>query len=713
MRRPNGYLNVFLDRAGVPARSALGPRLPRRRPASRRARPSSSTRRSTRTRPRTSATCATPRSATRSSACCASAARRSKCRTTSTTPASRSPTSSSASASSSTLARRRAQIADTTRFDYYCWDLYARVTEWYGERQGAAGRSAPRRCTTSSTAATTPPPSARFIADRIVRAHLKTMARLNIDYDLLTWEGDILRLQFWARAFEVLKATGRGLPADRRQARRLLGDDDRGGRQRRGRRGRDAGARRRRASRRTPTSEPREKVIVRSNGVVTYVGKDIANQFWKFGLLGRDFRYRRSRRAGRRHAVGDDQSHRRGASRRIRRSARAAATSTTSSTCGRCTCRSCSGRRCVAARPPEEAEHSHHFSYEMVALSHATARELGFAPPPDSEEAEEAVRRGVGPQGARRQGRRPARPLIDKAARRSRAAQSRARRRRRAAHRRADRRRGGALLHDQVLARQGDRVRHRGGAQLRGRERPVPAVRGRPRQQHLPEAAASATASPRPTSWRALPALPPRRPGRRRTAPTACGRWCSRPRGSTKSSSRSCGRSNSRAWRNTPSGWRRSSTLLPRLPILNEERDDVRRWRAAAVVYVRHQLTRALDLMGIDVPADVERGCLMPTIAITPCRQMTDYVESVTARQAATALELSAHRRPARRSWRAATGCCSPAAATWPPSCTARRRTPPSRPAEPGRDDFEIALVRRRQSRPTCRSSRSAAACRC
>jgi arginyl-tRNA synthetase len=39
-----------------------------------------------------------------------------------------------------------------------------------------------------------------------------------------------------------------------------------------------------------------------------------------------------------------------------------------------------------------------------------------------------------------------------------------------------------------------------------------------------------------------------------------------------------------------------------RSPILNEERDDVRRWRAAAVIYVRNQLTRALDLMGIAVP---------------------------------------------------------------------------------------------------------------
>ena len=49
---------------------------------------------------------------------------------------------------------------------------------------------------------------ATFIADRIVRAHLKTMARMNVDYDLLTWEGDILRLKFWARAFEILRESG-------------------------------------------------------------------------------------------------------------------------------------------------------------------------------------------------------------------------------------------------------------------------------------------------------------------------------------------------------------------------------------------------------------------------------------------------------------------------------------------------------------------------
>ena len=100
------------------------------------------------------------------------------------------------------------RIADSTRFDYYCWDLYARVTQWYEDDKSAAEIRGRRRCTTSSTAAARPRAIAHFIADRIVRCHLQTMARLNVDYDLLTWEGHILRLQFWARAFEILKEKG-------------------------------------------------------------------------------------------------------------------------------------------------------------------------------------------------------------------------------------------------------------------------------------------------------------------------------------------------------------------------------------------------------------------------------------------------------------------------------------------------------------------------
>ena len=124
---------------------------------------------------------------------------------------------------------------------------------------------------------------AAFIADRIVRCHLRTMARMNVDYDLLTWEGDILRLKFWAQAFEVLKAKG---AVYLRTEGKLAGcwvmpiqeDGGETATDGAGSGGEDA--------------EEREKVIVRSNGVVTYVGKDIAYQFWKLGLLGRDFNYR-------------------------------------------------------------------------------------------------------------------------------------------------------------------------------------------------------------------------------------------------------------------------------------------------------------------------------------------------------------------------------------------------------------------------------------
>src|SRR4029453_1969279 len=99
------------------------------------------------------------------------------------------------------------RIADSTRFDFYCWDLYARVTQWYDEdKERLKIRAATLHDIEHGGTATSE--IAGFIAERIVRCHLKTMARLNVDYDLLTWEGHILRLQFWARAFEILKEKG-------------------------------------------------------------------------------------------------------------------------------------------------------------------------------------------------------------------------------------------------------------------------------------------------------------------------------------------------------------------------------------------------------------------------------------------------------------------------------------------------------------------------
>ncbi|MGH8187768.1 MAG: arginine--tRNA ligase, partial [Steroidobacteraceae bacterium] len=282
------------------------------------------------------------------------------------------------------------EIADSTRFDYHCWDLYARVTEWYEEDKE---RHAIRAATLHDIehGGNENAEIAAFIADRIVRCHLATMSRMHVDYDLLTWEGDILRLKFWAQAFDVLKAKG---AVYQQTTGRLAGCWVM--------RIQDEPATPNSQLPTTPSSqlptpketapvdadetedaEDREKVIVRSNGVVTYVGKDIAYQFWKLGLLGRDFKYRifTSRPRGPLWATcttGGEADHpffggaayvynvidvRQSYLQKLLKQA------------------------LIAVGHPEGAERSHHFSYEMVALSHATARELGHAPAPGSEEA--------------------------------------------------------------------------------------------------------------------------------------------------------------------------------------------------------------------------------------------------------------------------------------------------------------------------------------
>lgn len=280
------------------------------------------------------------------------------------------------------------RIADTTRFDYYCWDLYARVTEWYDEDK--------ERLTLRAEAlhdiehgGNAAADMAAFIADRIVRLHLLTMARLGIDYDLLTWEGDILRLKFWARAFEVLKETGAVfLQTEGRLAGCWVMAIDDG----EGAAGEDVDE--------EDAAEQREKVIVRSNGTVTYVGKDMAYQMWKSGLLGRDFCYRpfAERREG---TMLWATTSRPDLARTDHPSFGHAAATFNVIDVRQSYLQKLLKQALVAIGHPAEAERLTHFSYEMVALSHATARELGFAPPPDSEEArrpfvEVSGRKGLG-----------------------------------------------------------------------------------------------------------------------------------------------------------------------------------------------------------------------------------------------------------------------------------------------------------------------------
>ena len=254
------------------------------------------------------------------------------------------------------------RLADSTRFDYYCWDLYSRVTEWY---DGDKARLAIRAATLHDLEHGASPVSelGAFIVGRIVRTHLNTMARLNITYDLLTFEGDILRLKFWAHAFDILKAHGAVfLQTEGRLAGCWVMRIENGAE----------------VSAEDPDEEAREKVIVRSNGVVTYVGKDIANQFWKFGLLGRDFRYHQlAGQAGGRplwattSLEGEAGAPPFGRASRIynvidsRQMYLQALLSQALRTLGH----------------PREAENSVHFSYEMVALSHDTARQLGYGEP--------------------------------------------------------------------------------------------------------------------------------------------------------------------------------------------------------------------------------------------------------------------------------------------------------------------------------------------
>lgn len=256
-------------------------------------------------------------------------------------------------------------LAAKPRFDYQCWDLYTRVTQWFEEDKS---RDAVRRETLKAIeeghgdAAE----AAAIISDAIVHCHLRTMERLGVEYDVLPRESEILHLHFWDAAFEKLKQSG---------AIRLVSE------------GKNAGcwvmpmgenesAADSAASDTSGATEEDAKIIVRSNGTVTYVGKDIAYQMWKFGLLGRDFHYTKFHTHPSGHAVWVST---------------AGASDPAAPSFGRATevynvidSRQAYPQRVVVAGLralgyTEQADRSTHFAYEMVALSPRCAAELGFA----------------------------------------------------------------------------------------------------------------------------------------------------------------------------------------------------------------------------------------------------------------------------------------------------------------------------------------------
>jgi len=173
-------------------------------------------------------------------------------------------------------------MAQEPRFDYYCWDLYARVTSFFAEDKARAEKLRGETLRAIEEGKGEDAEVAQVVADAIVGCHLRTMARLGIAYELLARESEILHLHFWDAAFEMLKKSGAiqlatsGKMAgcwvmpwkeEVKEVKEKITEEE--------------------------EENSQDKIIVRSNGTVTYVGKDIAYQLWKFGLLGKDFHYRK------------------------------------------------------------------------------------------------------------------------------------------------------------------------------------------------------------------------------------------------------------------------------------------------------------------------------------------------------------------------------------------------------------------------------------
>src|SRR6185369_2460825 len=248
-------------------------------------------------------------------------------------------------------------------FDYYCWDLYTKVGLFYRDGNPGAPMN-PEKVKLRNEVlhaleegGNTIAELADYVATRNVECILDTMERLGIRYDLLARESDILHLHFWERAFELMKSKG------------VIRFETEG---------RHAGCWVMPFESHTGTDEHEsDKIIVRSNGTVTYTGKDIAYQLWKLGKLGLDFHYRVFRSYKDDHALWSTQSE-----------PEASTTERPQFGGGVTVYNVIDSRqsypqeivaRGVAAVVPEIGEDaSVHFSYEMVALSPAACDELGI-----------------------------------------------------------------------------------------------------------------------------------------------------------------------------------------------------------------------------------------------------------------------------------------------------------------------------------------------
>jgi arginyl-tRNA synthetase len=262
-------------------------------------------------------------------------------------------------------------------FDHECWDLYAAVGRWYA---GDAARLEHRRAALHAMESGEGPVArlGELIATAVVRRHVATMDRIGVRYHLLPWEGDVLAAKFWQVAFERLKESGavtfvtegrnRGcwvMPLTETDEFKNLEDPD--------------------------------KVIVRGDGTVTYVGKDIAFQMWKLGLLGRDFRYRLFDEYQRGKPLWTTDTE--GGSERDHPAFGKAARVYNVIDVRQSYLQAIVRNALVLTGNAEAAERSVHYAYEMVALTPATAEALGFELTDEDRAAthvEMSGRRGLG-----------------------------------------------------------------------------------------------------------------------------------------------------------------------------------------------------------------------------------------------------------------------------------------------------------------------------
>jgi len=257
-----------------------------------------------------------------------------------------------------------ASLTKDRPFDYYCWDLYTRVGLFYRDGN-LAGDINPDKAKLRNEVLHALEEGhhnpiavlADYVATRNVECIIDTMERLGIRYDLLARESDILHLHFWERAFELMKNAG------------VIRHETEG---------RHAGCWVMPFESHTGTDEHEsDKIIVRSNGTVTYTGKDIAYQLWKLGQLGLDFHYHVFRNYEDGHVLWSTQTE-----------PEAPVTNPPHFGGGITVYNVIDSRqsypqeivaRGVAAVVPEIGEDaSVHFSYEMVALSPAACEELGI-----------------------------------------------------------------------------------------------------------------------------------------------------------------------------------------------------------------------------------------------------------------------------------------------------------------------------------------------